>query len=103
MGICETCDGSAAFQGADRCTNCWEVERRLDDYLRSAGGRKFVAETLLRAPTVVGTALAEDTVLERVIVDLTHVQARLDHESEKAAHIGDARGALAAALGRHTP
>ena len=40
---CGTCGKPSPFtkEGA-RCTNCWEVERRLPDYLKSPGGQTFV-------------------------------------------------------------
>jgi hypothetical protein len=38
---CKTC-GEPSFPGTKECTNCWEVERRLEDYLKSPGGWEFV-------------------------------------------------------------
>lgn len=40
-GTCATCARPLRDMevGGDRCNNCWEVERRLADYLR-AGGEK---------------------------------------------------------------
>lgn len=37
---CETC--GAAIPDGRLCTNCWEVERRIESYVR-AGGAKAVA------------------------------------------------------------
>jgi hypothetical protein len=34
--------------GTKRCTNCWEVEKRLLEYLRSINGRKFVRKCYAR-------------------------------------------------------
>lgn len=45
-GLCKTCDNPAAFDDCDKCTNCWEVEKRLDDYLKSDRGRKLVCAAL---------------------------------------------------------
>jgi uncharacterized small protein (DUF1192 family) len=45
MKTCVTCnrDISDYLGGrSTQCANCWEVERRLGDYLRSEAGRKFV-------------------------------------------------------------
>lgn len=46
---CATC-GKVGESGDDACANCWEVERRLPDYLRTEKGRAFVAQ-LLREST----------------------------------------------------
>jgi hypothetical protein len=44
---CRTCGGETQAPNAERCDGCWEVESRLPDYLRTAGGRVF-AKRLLR-------------------------------------------------------
>ena len=44
---CGTCGKEAP--GTKRCANCWEVERRLRDYLRSRAGQRFVADALREA------------------------------------------------------
>lgn len=38
---CETCGEPTAFPEAVRCTNCWEVESRLEKYLQSPGGQRW--------------------------------------------------------------
>ena len=43
--LCATC-GDKAISGCRQCGNCFEVERRLPDYLMSAQGRRFVQEAL---------------------------------------------------------
>jgi hypothetical protein len=48
---CETCGELTAMTGTKRCDGCWEIERRLRDYLRSDGGREFVAAALEAART----------------------------------------------------
>lgn len=51
MAVCETCgsmDGMS-LRGVLRCPNCWDIERRLDTYLRSEKGIAFVQERLLAA------------------------------------------------------
>ena len=45
-GACDTCGGRRAFEGAKLCTNCWEVEGRIDQYVRSGKGRLFVVTAL---------------------------------------------------------
>jgi hypothetical protein len=44
---CRTCDKPCG--DLFTCTDCWEVERRLDDYVRSPKGRARVAEALRNA------------------------------------------------------
>ena len=46
---CGTCGKPSPFdEGGEhtRCTNCWEVEKRLEDYLKSPGGMAFVRQML---------------------------------------------------------
>lgn len=45
---CETCGTPTPMLGTKRCTNCWEVEKRLLEYLRSINGRKFVRKCYAR-------------------------------------------------------
>jgi hypothetical protein len=45
---CETCGVPTPMTGTKRCTNCWEVEQRLPEYLRSINGRKFVRKIYSR-------------------------------------------------------
>ena len=41
---CETCGTPTPFTGTRRCNNCWEVERRLPDYMKSPKGWDFVRQ-----------------------------------------------------------
>lgn len=45
---CETCKRPTTLLETKRCNGCWEVERRLDEYLRRGGRRAqdFVAKSL---------------------------------------------------------
>jgi hypothetical protein len=43
---CTTCGFPTTFNYTGRCTNCWEVERRLKEYLKSENGREFVRKLL---------------------------------------------------------
>jgi hypothetical protein len=45
---CETCGTPTPFVGTKRCNNCWEVERRLPDYMRSSKGWDFVRQHIPR-------------------------------------------------------
>ena len=40
-GKCSTCGRDAINEDSDRCNLCWEVERRLRDYIKSPGGMAF--------------------------------------------------------------
>ena len=42
---CGTCKRNVE-RGFDRCTNCWEVEKRIDEYVKSAGGRAAIHKAL---------------------------------------------------------
>lgn len=44
---CVTC-GTATWRDCPECDNCWNVERRLPDYLKSEHGRDFVRQELKR-------------------------------------------------------
>lgn len=49
---CKTCgrDISNYLNGtSDECANCWEVQRRLSDYLKSDIGKAFVENALEEA------------------------------------------------------
>lgn len=47
---CKTCGDIGAMEGsAPECTNCWEVEKRLDDYARSEKGRKILLKVATEA------------------------------------------------------
>jgi hypothetical protein len=47
---CKTCGAPGDCDGTcDRCANCWEVEKRLADYIKSDNGKRFVALTLNNA------------------------------------------------------
>jgi hypothetical protein len=43
---CVTCGMPTPFTGTKRCNNCWEVESRLNQYLRSPKGETFVAKAM---------------------------------------------------------
>jgi len=44
---CEIC-GNNTSSVSKRCNNCWQVEHRLEEYLKHKAGRDKVAEILLR-------------------------------------------------------
>jgi hypothetical protein len=48
MVPCDTCGGLTTMLGTRRCGRCWELERRLEDYLRGGGfkARVFVKAAL---------------------------------------------------------
>ena len=39
---CKRCGKPTSYLGTKLCNGCWEVESRLDDYLRSEKGRQYV-------------------------------------------------------------
>ena len=41
---CEACGTPTPFTGTRRCNNCWEVERRLPEYLKSPKAWDFVRQ-----------------------------------------------------------
>ncbi len=46
---CKTCGGLGDGGGTmPECANCWEVEGRIDRYLRSERGAAFVAQALAK-------------------------------------------------------
>jgi hypothetical protein len=45
QAFCHTC-GVAVLQDAESCNNCWGVESRLDDYLRSDKARALVTDRI---------------------------------------------------------
>lgn len=45
---CEVCGKWTLYMGTRRCNNCWEVERRLEEYLRNGKGREFVMQQLAK-------------------------------------------------------
>lgn len=45
-GICQT---PTTYLGTGLCDNCWEIEHRLSDLLRTAHGRAFVRGALAGA------------------------------------------------------
>jgi hypothetical protein len=50
LNACRTCGALGDCGGlCDSCANCWEVERRLEQYLCSRKGCEFVAEKLTAA------------------------------------------------------
>lgn len=42
---CVTCELKIEF--GTQCTNCWEIEHRIDCYLQSEGGKRFMSGKLL--------------------------------------------------------
>lgn len=49
LAPCRYCGQPSAFEGADECTDCWEIVKRLTPahmarMLRQPAGRKFVAD-----------------------------------------------------------
>ena len=56
---CATCGAPTTYTGSRRCNLCWEVESRLVEYLRSEGGRAFVARALL-------TQMAEGLKIDKI-------------------------------------
>ena len=50
LTACSTCNGATAHTiGGKKCDNCWQVEHRIDKYLRVGGSkaRQFLADSLL--------------------------------------------------------
>lgn len=45
---CKTCGDPSAFPGAVQCTNCWEVEHRIDLYLKSEKGHNNIRNKLFK-------------------------------------------------------
>lgn len=45
---CETCGDPTQMVAYKRCGRCWEIERRLESYLREGGERavRFVMKTM---------------------------------------------------------
>lgn len=43
---CLTCGKTVNFAGSVKCNGCWEVEARIEEYLKSAGGRDHVMNLL---------------------------------------------------------
>jgi hypothetical protein len=43
---CETCGSLTTYKKRKKCINCWEVERRLSDYVENSKGREFVRSFL---------------------------------------------------------
>lgn len=41
-GPCSTCGKPVHLANAEKCNLCWEVESRLEEYLKSEGGRQYV-------------------------------------------------------------
>lgn len=46
---CGTCERPTDSADAEHCNNCWEVERRLGEYLKSAKGRAYVLRETLKS------------------------------------------------------
>lgn len=47
---CKTCGTPTPYLGTRLCDNCFEVERRLEDYLKSQKGQEFVDSLLGKKP-----------------------------------------------------
>lgn len=47
---CKTCGTPTQYLGTKLCDNCFEVERRLEDYLKSQKGQEFVDGLLGKKP-----------------------------------------------------
>ena len=60
---CKTCGTPTHMKGTQLCDPCWEVERRLENYLHRGGtnAREFVASALAQAATEAWTKRKEDT------------------------------------------
>ena len=43
---CKTCGKPTPSTGTVLCNNCWEVERRIEEYLESENGRRFIRTKL---------------------------------------------------------
>lgn len=89
-GKCATCGQAAAFPEAEECTNCWEVERRLDMYLRDGGDKAagFVALAVAASSEAAGQArIARGLRLlsERLVVEAEH----LAQEELKSRYTGE--------------
>lgn len=46
MTLCKTCGKETRIPDMPECENCWQVEGRLDDYLKSSKGLAFVRKHL---------------------------------------------------------
>jgi hypothetical protein len=71
---CKTCGAPSAFHGATECTNCYEVEGRLAQYID--GGPKavaFVKEAL--ATLIKTTAMSNDKVYDRCVAANAEVRS----------------------------
>lgn len=79
-GACEMCGGRNAFTDSKRCTNCWEVERRLGSYLRGGGERALALVKLALE------AEQREAVRQRLIAAIEGEQLKddLDNESDHA-------------------
>ncbi len=44
---CEVCGSLTQYLETKRCNNCWEVERRIDQYLKSKKGLDFIHNKLV--------------------------------------------------------
>lgn len=75
---CETCGEPTPMLGTRRCDGCLEVESRLGSYLRTAGGRAFVAKLLVEAPGGGAVIIKVVKVLEYVGEEVA-VRRQLEH------------------------
>lgn len=47
MVNCTICGELLQIRDGTKCENCYQVESRLEKYIQSKKGRRFVAETLI--------------------------------------------------------
>ena len=86
---CKTCGEATPMTGTKRCNGCWEVENRLDSYLRRGGrnAQQALVDALWRAGAeVIRDAQARavrfvrkltPTATDRVINDLANGKVNL--------------------------
>jgi len=43
---CKTCEKPTHMRGTKLCNNCWEVEGRLEEYIKSKNGRDILLALL---------------------------------------------------------
>jgi hypothetical protein len=90
---CETCGTPTRFMGTKRCNRCWEIERNLAEYLKSAGGRAF-ALSLMPPPALLSNP--------RKVYVLTYREAIITIFGDKVAAHAEAVRICTTAAGRQT-
>jgi hypothetical protein len=99
-GACEICGKPTHYTGTKRCNNCWEVERRLPEFIRSANGLKAVAAALQQVhgnsskDTHENDAKLRDLYVELDAIDIALADAMfkvnvLDLNKQRANILGD--------------